>query len=183
MAEEETEPTSFDDELIRWAKLPPGLATVDLAPYLYLAAAFSGEQLLDTVLPGRLRDIAANLLSTVRLDQRRVTDADIAALGEDDALSLIEYLARAGRDRPAEQTAAVRGVVRITTAYPATTDRAARLLQSVPASELEPATILTVPADTPAFRSVLEHWKVHAPADPDRIKRALEMALSTGSHA
>ncbi|MFI2214799.1 P-loop NTPase fold protein [Streptomyces sp. NPDC020141] len=181
--EEETEPTVFDDELIRWAKLPPGLATVDLAPYLYLAAAFSGEQLLDTGLPGRLRDIAANLLSTVRLDQRRVTDADIAALGEDDALSLIEYLARAGRDRPAEQTAAVRGVVRITTAYPATTDRAARLLQSVPASELEPATILTVPADAPAFRSVLEHWKAHAPADPDRIKRALEMALSTGSHA
>ncbi|MGW3106672.1 KAP family P-loop NTPase fold protein [Streptomyces sp. NPDC001100] len=181
--EEETEPTTFDDELIRWAKLPPGLATVDLAPYLYLAAAFSGEQLLDTGLPGRLRDIAANLLSTVRLDQRRVTDPDIAALGEDDALSLIEYLARAGRDRPAEQTAAVRGVVRITTAYPATTDRTARLLQSVPASELEPATILTVPADTPAFRSVLEHWKAHAPADPDRIKRALEMALSTGSHA
>ncbi|AYC44151.1 hypothetical protein DWG14_08460 [Streptomyces griseorubiginosus] len=145
--EQETEPTAFD-ELIRWAKLPPGLATVDLAPYLYLAAAFSGEQLLDTGLPGRLRDIAANLLSTVRLDQRRVTDADIAALGEDDALSLIEYLARAGRDRPAEQTAAVRGVVRITTAYPPTTERAARLLQSVPASELEPATILTVPAAT-----------------------------------
>lgn len=181
--EQETEPTAFDDELIRWAKLPPGLATVDLAPYLYLAAAFSGEQLLDTGLPGRLRDIAANLLSTVRLDQRRVTDADIAALGEDDALSLIEYLARAGRDRPAEQTAAVRGVVRITTAYPPTTERAARLLQSVPASELEPATILTVPAATTAFRSVLEHWNVHAPADPDRIKRALEMALSTGSHS
>ncbi len=180
---EETEPTVFDDELIRWAKLPPGLASVDLAPYLYLAAAFSGEQLLDTGLPGRLRDIAANLLSTVRLDQRRVTDADITALGEDDALSLIGYLARAGRDRPAEQTAAVRGVVRITTAYPTTTDRAARLLQSVPASELEPATILTVPAGTPAFRSVLEHWKIHAPVDPDRIKRALEMALSTGSHA
>ena len=29
--------------------------------------------------------------------------------------------------------------------------------------------------------SVLEHWKSHAPADPDRIKRTLEMALDTGS--
>jgi hypothetical protein len=177
---DETEPVAFEDELIRWAKLPPGLDTVDLAPYLYLAAAFSGEQLLDAGLPGRLRDIAANLLSTVRFDQRRVTDADITALGEDDALSLVEYLGRAGRDRPTEQTAAVRGLVRIATAYPATTDRAARLLQSIPAGELEPATILALPADA-AFRSVLEHWKSHAPADPDRIKRTLEMALDTGS--
>ncbi len=79
------EPLTFVDDLIRWAKLPPGLDGVDLAPYLYLAAAFSGKQLLDAGLPGRLRDIAANLLSTVRFDHHRVTDADITALGEDDA--------------------------------------------------------------------------------------------------
>ncbi|MGW4559235.1 KAP family P-loop NTPase fold protein [Streptomyces sp. NPDC004365] len=178
-----TEPVAFDDELIRWAKLPPGLDTVDLAPYLYLAAAFSGEQLLDAGLPSRLRDIAAHLLSTVRFDQRRVTDADITALGEEDALSLIEYLGRAGRDRPGEQTAAVRGLVRIATAYPATTERAAQLLQSIPAGELEPATILIVPVTTPAFRSVLEHWKIHAPANPDRTRRALEIVLGTGSRS
>ncbi|GHJ39473.1 P-loop NTPase fold protein [Streptomyces sp. TS71-3] len=180
-APDETEPVTFEDELIRWAKLSPSLGPVDLAPYLYLAAAFSGEQLLDAGLPGRLRDIAANLLSTARFDQHRVTDADIEALGEDDALSLVEYLGRAGRDRPAEQSAAVRGMVRIVTAYPATTERATRLLQSVPAGELEPATILTLPAADPAFRSVLEHWKTHAPADPARTKRALEHALGAGS--
>ena len=38
-----------------------------------------------------------------------------------------------------------------------------------------------LPASNPAFRSVLEHWKSHAPADPDRIKRTLDMALNTGS--
>ncbi|MCC8477267.1 KAP family NTPase [Streptomyces globisporus] len=179
--EDETEPVAFEDELVRWAKLSPSLGTVDLAPYLYLAAAFSGEQLLDAGLPGRLRDIAANLVSTARFDQHRVTDADIEALGEDDALSLVEYLGRAGRDRPAEQSAAVRGLVRIVAAYPATAERAARLLQSVPAGELEPATILTLPAADPAFRSVLEHWKTHAPADHARITRTLEHALSTGS--
>ncbi|MEU5090656.1 P-loop NTPase fold protein [Streptomyces sp. NPDC021356] len=179
--EDETEPVTFEDELIRWAKLSPSLGPVDLAPYLYLAAAFSGEQLLDAGLPGRLRDIAANLLSTSRFDQHRVIDADIRALGDDDALSLIEYLGRAGRDRPAEQSAAVRGLVRIVTAYPATIERATRLLQSVPAGELEPATILALPAGSPAFRSVLEHWKTHAPADPARIVRTLEHALDTGS--
>ncbi len=29
---DESEPVAFEDELIRWAKLPPGLDTVDLAP-------------------------------------------------------------------------------------------------------------------------------------------------------
>ncbi|MFJ6252758.1 MULTISPECIES: P-loop NTPase fold protein [unclassified Streptomyces] len=183
LAPDGDEPVTFEDELIRWAKLSPGLGSVDLAPYLYLAAAFSGEQLLDAGLPGRLRDIAANLLSTSRFDQHRVTDADISALGEDDAQSLVEYLGRAGRDRPTEQSAAVRGLVRIVTAYPATTERAARLLQSIPAGELEPAAILALPAATPAFRSVLEYWKTHAPADPARIKRTLEHALSTGNRS
>ncbi|MET4662928.1 hypothetical protein ABID80_006691 [Streptomyces sp. PvP037] len=180
-APDEKESVTFEDELVRWAKLPPGLGSVDLAPYLYLAAAFSGEQLLDAGLPGRLRDIAANLLSTSRFDQHRVTDADINALGDDDAQSLVEYLGRAGRDRPTEQSAAVRGLVRVVTAYPATTERAARLLQSIPAGELEPAAILALPAVDPAFRSVLEYWKTHAPAGPAPIRRTLEHALSTGS--
>jgi hypothetical protein len=177
-----TEPVAFVDDLIRWAKLPPGLDTVDLAPYLYLAAAFSGQQLLDAGLPGRLRDIAANLLSTARFDQRRVTDADITALGDDDALSLAEYLGRAGRDRPAEQTQAVRGLVRIASAYPAITGRAAQLLQSVPSGELKPATILAVPAGNDTFRGVLEHWTSSAPA-ASPIRRALEVALGTGGRS
>ncbi|MFF8725910.1 P-loop NTPase fold protein [Streptomyces sp. NPDC015171] len=176
-----SEPVAFDDDLIRWAKLPPSLGDVDLAPYLYLAAAFTGEQLLDAGLPGRLRDIAANLLSGVRFDQRRVTDADITALGEDDALSLVEYLGRAGRDRPTDQTAAVRSLVRIATAYPATTERATRLLQSIPARELEPATILVLPPGVPVFRGVLEHWKSHVPAGQDQIGRTLDIALATGN--
>ncbi|NHI05765.1 KAP P-loop domain-containing protein [Streptomyces sp. KO7888] len=179
--EGESEPVNFDDELIRWAKLPPDLGPVDLAPYLYLAAAFTGEQLLDAGLPSRLRDIAANLLSSVRFDQRRVTEADITALGEDDALSLVEYLGRAGRDRPTEQTAAVRSLVRITTAYPASTERATRLLQSIPARELQPATILVLPSAVPVFRGVLEHWKSHVPAGQDQIGRTLDHALGTGS--
>lgn len=177
----EGEPLAFEDDLLRWAKLPPGLDGVDLAPYLYLAAAFSGKQLLDAGLPGRLRDIAAGLLSTVRFDQHRVTDADITALGEDDALRLVEYLGRAARDRPAEQNAAVRGLVRIAIAYPAVTDQGVRLLQSIPTAELEPATILALPADRPEFRRVLEQWRSHAPAAPARIRATLEIALNTGT--
>src|SRR5690606_26075518 len=32
----------FSDDLLRWAKLPPELRAVDLAPYLYLAASVTG---------------------------------------------------------------------------------------------------------------------------------------------
>ncbi len=60
----------------------------------------------------------------------------------------MEYLGRAARDRPAEQNAAVRGLVRITTSYPAITDQGARLLHSIPTAELELATILALPATT-----------------------------------
>ncbi|MFJ9523574.1 P-loop NTPase fold protein [Kitasatospora sp. NPDC101801] len=175
------EPLTFEDDLLRWAKLTPGLDGVDLAPYLYLAAAFSGKQLFDAGLPGRLRDIAANLLSTARFDQRKVTEVDITALGEDDALRLVEYLGRAARDRPAEQVPAVRGLVRVVAAYPAVTDQAARLLQSVPAAELEPATILALPAGKPDFHRVLEHWRNHAPSSPPHIRAALDSALNTGT--
>jgi hypothetical protein len=34
----------FDDDLLRWAKLPPALGALDVAPYLHLAASFSGRQ-------------------------------------------------------------------------------------------------------------------------------------------
>jgi KAP family P-loop domain len=40
----------FDDDLLRWGKLPPALGALDVAPYLHLAASFSGRQVLDNVI-------------------------------------------------------------------------------------------------------------------------------------
>jgi len=64
-----------------------------------------------------------------------MNDADINALGDDDAQSLVEYLGRAGRDRPTEQSAAVRGLVRVVTAYPATTEEVVRETLALTISE------------------------------------------------
>lgn len=93
----------FGDDLLRWAKLPPTLGTEDLAPYLHLAASFSGIQLFDTGLPSRLRDLAANLLSSSRVEQKSVTDEDVVALNRADATILL--LPRPCRPRPTGQPA------------------------------------------------------------------------------
>ena len=82
-------------ELLRWAKLAPPLAAEDLGPYLYLAAAFRGTPLLDTGLPEHLLDIAANLLSGVRAEQKLVTETGLSALSPADADDLIRHLATA----------------------------------------------------------------------------------------
>lgn len=177
----EGEPLAFEDDLLRWAKLPRGWTASIWPPTSIWRRRSPASSFSTPGCPAKLRDIAVSLLSTVRFDQHRVTDADITALGEDDALRLVEYLGRAARDRPAEQNAAVRGLVRIAIAYPAVTDQGVRLLQSIPTAELEPATILALPADRPEFRRVLEQWRSHAPAAPARIRATLEIALNTGT--
>ena len=75
---EPADPSTFSDNLVRWAKLTPSLSDDDLAPYLYLAASFGGTPLFDAGLPVRLHDIAAKLLSSIRAQQKAVTTDDLA---------------------------------------------------------------------------------------------------------
>lgn len=157
----------FSDDLLRWAKLPPALSTVDLAPYLYLAASVTGVELLDSGLPGRLRDIAANLTSSVRAEQKSVADMDLQGLTEPDAVTLAQHLARVGRDRPSEQVAAITGLLRVCRIHPNAMEAAVRLLRTTPADELEPATILLF-GGTSGFEAVIEKWTGEATKTPNR---------------
>lgn len=169
----------FVEELIRWAKLPPALSGIDLGPYLYLAAAFSGEPLLASELPERLRDIASNLLSSVRAEQKSVLDADIEALNTTDAQDLARYMGRAARDRPTEQRQAVLGLIRIARHHEAVIEDASGLLASIPADEIEPATVLSfTESDIKIFKTVLEDWNSRITNAP--TKNALEQILKGG---
>jgi KAP family P-loop domain len=171
---------TFGDELIRWAKLSPSLSGMDLGPYLHLAAAFSGEALLDTELPVRLRDLAANLLSSVRAEQKSVRDADLQGLDPKDAAAMVHHLGRAARDRPTQQRAAILGLLRVTRIHAATITEAAKLLSAIPASDVEPASVLTFnESDRATFRDVLEGW--HQSASPGPTKNALASALKSES--
>lgn len=157
----------FSDDLLRWAKLPPELRAVDLAPYLYLAASVSGVELLDSGLPGRLRDIAANLTSSVRAEQKSVSDDDLAGLTDPDAIALVQHLARVGRDRPSEQVAATTGLLRVCRLRPNALGSAVQVLRSVPADDLEPATILLF-SGLDGFDGVVEKWTAEVTKVPNR---------------
>ena len=150
----------FSDAMLRWAKLPPSLAGIDLAPYLYLAATFSGAQLVDEGLPEQLRDIAANLLSSSSVERRAVAEEDLEALTAKEAEALLSHLGRAVRDQPSTQKTGVTGILRIARQKPETASAAAQALQMLPPEELTIATpLLFAKDDDPQLFEVLEHWK------------------------
>ncbi|PKQ38428.1 MAG: NTPase [Actinobacteria bacterium HGW-Actinobacteria-1] len=150
----------FSENFIRWSKLPPDLRDLDLAPYLYLAASFAGEPLLDTDLPERLRDIAANLVSSSRAEQKSVQASDLAALTSSDTDALLQHLGRVARDRPREQRSAVTGILRVHRVHPSHADAAVRALLALPIGEVAMPTVLLFgdPADA-ALKPVLDEWK------------------------
>ncbi|MHB8689140.1 MAG: KAP family P-loop NTPase fold protein [Candidatus Dormibacteraceae bacterium] len=169
----------FSDNFIRWAKLPPELATLDLSPYLHLAASFAGAALLDRELPARLRDLAANLLSSVRAEQKSVEEADLKSLTSGDAASLLQHLGRMARDRPIDQRRAVNGILRIFRAQPAQSEQARQALLSIPANDVGmPSVLLFSLPDDSALRPVLEHWKTASPRQ--QVKNAVDEVLKKG---
>jgi molybdopterin-guanine dinucleotide biosynthesis protein len=173
-----TAETEFNDDLLRWAKLPPGLAGDDLAPYLYLAASFTGTLLLDTGLPSRLRDLAANLLSPSRAEQKSVSDADLDALGVADAILLVEYLGRVGRDQPSNQLAAFTAIVRLVGRCPQAADAANRVLMTIPADDLIPSAVMRLAPSSTAFVAALQQWR--SSADEGPVRQALILASGDG---
>lgn len=167
---------TFDDDLIRWAKLAPSLSDDDLAPYLFLAASFSGTPLLESGLPARLRDLAAKLVSSIRAQQKAVTADDLAGLTLSDAEQLVLYLSRAARDRPTDQQAAMLGIIRITKQHPQLADAATSALRGLPAADLQPGAILLFqPVDLEVFGDVLRQWL--SLTAPSPVKVALTSVL------
>jgi hypothetical protein len=167
---------TFSEALLRWAKLPPPLSSTDLSPYLHLAASFSGVTLLDSSLPERLRDIAANLLSSSRADRQAVGDADLDALSLPEAEALLLHAGRTIRDQPTQQTTGVTAILRIARSAPASIGTAKRALLMLPPDDLAIGTPLLFANDDHAdLFGVLRGWKEQASRQP--IKNAIESAL------
>ena len=149
----------FTDNLIRWGKLPPLLGGVDLSPYLHLAASIAGTALIDSGLPERLRDVAANLLSSNRATQKSVSDGDIRALGQSDVRSLVEHLGRMARDRPGDVLSGVGAILRVARLADAVSV-AKNALLTIPASEIKvPVILIFNQDDSITYRDVLERWQ------------------------
>jgi hypothetical protein len=170
----------FSDNFVRWAKLPPPLANIDLSPYLHLAASFGSTPLIDVGLPERLRDIAANLLSSSRIEQKAVTDDDLRALGVTDAVTLVEHLRRIARDRPTEMSRAVGGILRITNVLPATVNDAEKALKALPVADIRPPVILLFGGEPATqFAAVLSDWSNRTSDQP--LKNAIAGLATQGA--
>jgi hypothetical protein len=162
----------FSDTLRRWAKLPPALDASAISGYLYLAASFAKIEIIDTGLPERLRDIAAALTSSSKLDRAGVTDQALKALPESDAQILVTYLGRRTRDQPSIQNFTVGSLLRIVKQHPETQSNVVAALRGLPAKDLGVATVVMLrPLDAAMYRPVLEVWK--AGADETQVLKAI----------
>jgi hypothetical protein len=168
--------SGFGEGLLRWAKLPPALGTIDLSPYLQLAASFSGVTLLDSSLPERLRDVASNLLSTSRAERQAVSDDDLAALSAVEAEALVLHIGRTIRDQPAQQKTGVTAILRIAVRAPGSIDPAKKALLMLPPDDVAVGTPLLFAKEHPAeLFGVLQGWKDQATSQP--VKNAIADAL------
>lgn len=103
---------SFSPGLLRWVRLEPELNDVDVAGYLYLAAAFNGLEVSNDQIPEHLRDIFSDLIDSTQSIARRGRDA-CSTLGPADLGKLVELLGRQLRDQPRRQRQVVHALISI----------------------------------------------------------------------
>lgn len=151
---------SFSDTLVRWAKLPPSLDSGAVSSYLYLAASFARVEVVNEGLPERLRDLAASLSSSLKLDRAGVNDASLQALSDDDAQLLISHLGRQTRDQPSLQKFSVDAMLRVASVHPGSDSKVVDGLLGIPVSEVDPVVALKLRTlDAATFGKVLTHWE------------------------
>lgn len=173
-----TKEQKFDDRLVRWAKLPPILDATDVSAYLHLAASFANVTLLEDGLPERLRDVAAALMSTLKIDRASIRDDELRALSSEDTSLLINYLARRTRDQPTLQKFTVSSILRLAALQGEIDDIVIAALKLLPAKDLEPVTVLkfkTLSAST--FTPLLKHWRAANP--PQESVQAIDGVMKS----
>jgi hypothetical protein len=125
-----------------------------------LAASFARIEVLDEGLPERLRDLAAALTSSLKVDRAGVTDDNLRALPESDAQLLVGHLGRQTRDQPTIQKYSVEGMLRLAKLHPGSYPAVVAALKGLPVAEVEPATALKLKALDPAvFGPVIALWE------------------------
>lgn len=153
-------PQTFQESMLRWAKLPPVLSGVDLSPYLLLAATFTGTPLVDESLPESLRDIAANLMSSARSDQRAVTNSDLTTLSAADGQALLMHIGRTLRDQPTKQKTGITAILRTARLRDDLIEVAAKALSMLPVDDVSaPSGLLFSPSDPPKIKAVATQWQ------------------------
>lgn len=162
-----TEEAVFTDTLRRWAKLSPTLDASTISGYLYLAASFAKIEVIDTGLPERLRDLAAALLSSLKVDRVGVDDQALVALPEADARTLVAYLGKRMRDQPGLQAFAVESLLRLGALHSAVMPDVIAALRGLPGADVSATSVVKLRQLEPTtFRPVIDTWKHSATDKP-----------------
>ena len=169
---------AFTDSLLRWARLNPPLRDEDLSSYLHLAASFAGQTVLDRDLPERLRDIAFNLLSSMRANQYSVRDEDLSRLPHDDAKILLQHLGRMARDRPTDQRKAIEAILRMSRQQNSLGAEACTVLRAIHADEISLPALLLFGRTDSILHPVLQKWK--SETTKETTSNAIDIALRNG---
>ncbi|MBF6513002.1 hypothetical protein IU421_01750 [Nocardia cyriacigeorgica] len=163
---------NFSEDLTRWAKLPPALDASEVSAYLHLAASFSQTPLVAVGLPPRLRDIAANLMSSSKIEQQSVSDDVLRALDTAEVRQLVDHLARSTRDQPSIQKFTVNSILRIVDCHPSVVDAVITGLKRLPAKDLTPPTVLLfLNRDKATYQPLYDDWLQGNPSD--QVRRAI----------
>lgn len=177
-APEPAKEESFSDTLVRWAKLPPALDATTISGYLYLAATFAKIEIIDTGLPERLRDVAAALSSSLKVDRLGISDDTLRGLPEPDAQLLVSHLGRRTRDQPSIQKYTVESMLRLAAHQPTTQATVVAALKAIPAPEVEPVTAMKLRSlDSGTYRPVLENWRNGQAGEP--LLRTIDVVMNT----
>lgn len=181
-AAEQAKEESFPDTLVRWAKLPPTLDATTISGYLYLAASFAKIEVIDTGLPERLRDLAAALSSSLKIDRAGISEDTLRALPETDAQLLVSHLGRRTRDQPSVQKYTVESMLRLAGLQPTTQANVVAALKAIPVPDVEPVTAMKLRTlDAGTYRPVLEAWK-GGPAGRE-LQGTIDLVLGTWGQA
>lgn len=169
---------SFSDTLVRWAKLPPTLDATTISGYLYLAASFAKIEVIDTGLPERLRDLAAALGSSLKVDRAGISDDNLRGLPEGDAQLLVSHLGRRTRDQPSVQKYTVESLLRLAGLQPTTQASVVGALKAIPVQDVEPVTALKLRGlDAATYRPALDVWRGGRASD--ELQRTIEVVLQS----
>ncbi|RIJ70573.1 hypothetical protein D1871_18475 [Nakamurella silvestris] len=182
VAEPAAKEDSFSDTLVRWAKLPPTLDATTISGYLYLAASFAKIEVIDTGLPERLRDVAAALSSSLKVDRAGISDDTLRVLPEADAQLLVSHLGRRTRDQPSIQKYTVESMLRLAGLQPATQANVVAALKALPVPDVEPVTAMKLRnLDKATYQPVLEAWKSGHPSK--ELQGTIDVVLGTWGQA
>jgi hypothetical protein len=144
--------------LRKWARDRPSLATMDLAPYLRLAASLASRTQVGAALRSDLQEIIERVLGETATT-RNAAIGDAAALQTEDKLTVCRHLISIARSDPDRQDYIARALAKLVEDEPIAVDVATRL-RELDASEVSAPLIVRLGGATshPAMRDTIRTW-------------------------